>query len=329
MKETVFVSRNEENWKALENFNDRLRSVRGGIKKLAADEVREFARLFRLAGFHLAYAKTHYPGGSTVTYLNRLVGVSHNFFYVRERGDLSAIKEFFLYTLPLTVRETYKYWVAATAIFMFGVFFAAFYVADDTSRVSEFVPNEIIAGWSNPDGTPGLDASAARDSAFMTAIYATNNNAVAFNAFAWGILAGVGSLYILFYNGLIVGGLAGFLHAEGADMLFFYSQILPHGVLELSAIFLAGGGGLMMGKGLLLPGEFTRRHSLIFHAKKAVTLIPAIFIMLLIAAVIEGFFSFSTPNLSPWIKLAFAALTGVGMVAYFLKGVSRTYSELI
>ncbi|MCL2577143.1 MAG: stage II sporulation protein M [Defluviitaleaceae bacterium] len=319
MKETTFVSRNEEHWKALEAFNTRLRK-KGGIKKAGTEEVREFSRLFRLAGFHLAYAKTHYPNGNTLPYLNRLVGVSHNFFYVRERSSFFSIKEFFSYTLPQTVRETYKYWVAAAAVFVFGLLFAGFYVAGDTTRVSHFVPDEIMSGWLSPDGTPGLDLEGSRDSAFMTAIYITNNTSVAFNAFVWGILAGVGTLFVLFYNGLAIGGFFGFMHAEGANMLVLYSQILPHGILELSAIILAGGGGLMIGKGLLIPGEYTRAHSLIFHAKKAAKLIPAIAIMMALAALIEGYFSFNNLPVSPTFRLVFAGLTGVGMVAYFMKG---------
>ncbi|MCL2224500.1 MAG: stage II sporulation protein M [Defluviitaleaceae bacterium] len=322
MTENVFVSRNEEQWKALEAFNSRLRK-RGGIKKADTEEVREFARLFRLVGFHLAYAKTHYPDGNTLPYLNNLVGVSHNFFYVRERGSWFSIREYFAYTLPKTIRETYKYWGAAMAVFFFGALFAAFYVAGDTARVSAFVPDELLAGWLRPDDTPGLNVEGYRDSAFMTAFYITNNTTVAFNAFVWGILAGVGSLFVLFYNGLMIGGFFGFMHGEGANMLVLYSQILPHGILELSAIFLAGGGGLMLGKGFLMPGEHTRAHSLILHGKTAAKLIPAIVIMMAIAALIEGYFSFNDLGVSPVFKLAFAGLTGVGMVAYFLKGILK------
>ncbi|MCL1885079.1 MAG: stage II sporulation protein M [Defluviitaleaceae bacterium] len=321
MNETAFVAKNEDNWKALEDFNNRLAKY-GGIKKAGTEEVREFARLFRLAGFNLAYAKTHYPTGTTVTYLNRLVGISHNFFYVRERGSFSEIKEYFFHTLPGVVRETYRYWVAAMAVFAFGLMFAGFYVAGDTTRLGEIMPAGMAAGFT-PGETPTLGEGIEHwDGSFMSAFFITNNTTVAFNAFAWGLLAGIGSLFILFYNGLIVGGLFGFFHAEGADLLVAYSLVLPHGIIELGAIFLAGGGGLMMGKGILLPGEFTRRHSLVFHAKTAVKLIPLIVIMLVIAAFIEGFF---TPlPISPWLKIIFAAFTGIVMIAYFLKGAFTT-----
>ncbi|MCL2356923.1 MAG: stage II sporulation protein M [Defluviitaleaceae bacterium] len=311
MKESTFTAKNEESWKALEGFNSRLQK-RGGIKSVKADEVREFARLFRLAGFHLAYAKTHYPKSRIVSYLNRLVGSSHNFFYIRERGSFGEIAEFFSHTLPQVVRETYKYWVFATAVFVFAAMFAGFYVAGDAARLSELLP----AGME-----PAVDLDnhvIMWDGSLMSAFFITNNTTVAFNTFALGIFAGILTLYILLLNGALVGALAGFFHADGANMLIFWSLILPHGVTELAAIFFAGGGGLMMGKGLLVPGDFTRAQSLVFHAKKAVKLIPLIVILLVFAAFVEGFF---TPlDISPWFKLAFAALTGVGLVAYCLKG---------
>ncbi|MCL2387717.1 MAG: stage II sporulation protein M [Defluviitaleaceae bacterium] len=325
MKETVFIARNEENWKALEVFNDRLRSTgRRGVKSLAAEEVREFARLFRLAGHHLAYAKTHFPAGSTVPYLNRVVGVAHNFFYVREQGSLFQIKQYFGETLPRTIRETYKYWGLATAVFVIGLLLGAIYVGADTTRLAGIMPAMFGEGFT-PGETPEFafdgDNDAVWDGALMSAFFITNNTTVAFNAFALGILGGVFTLFVMFYNGLIVGALFGFLHVEGADMVTAYALILPHGVTELFAIFLAGGAGLMLGKGVLLPGNHTRRHSLVLQARKAVLLIPGIAILMFIAAFIEGFF---TPlPISPAAKFAFAALTGIGTFFYCMKGAWR------
>ena len=318
MNESSFVSKNEIEWKALDNFNKRLKRIGGVKKSLQAEEVREFARLFRLVCFHLAYAKTHFPHGSTVEYLNGLVGVSHNYFYVRERGTFSEIREYFAYTLPMTLRQTYKYWVVAAAFFVFGMMFAGFYVAGDSARISEVMPAGMGDGFTAGE-TPVLGEGLEYwDGSLMSAFFITNNTRVAFNAFAFGILGGVISLYFMFFNGFIVGGLFGFLYGVDADMLVAYSLILPHGLIELMAIFLAGGGGLMLGKGLLLPGRYTRRQALVLQARRAVKLIPAIVIMLVAAAFIEGFF---TPlSIDPWYKIIFAGLTGIAMIFYFMKG---------
>jgi len=216
------------------------------------------------------------------------------------------------------LRQTHRYWVVAAAFFAFGLMFAMFYVAGDTARLSEIMPAGMGDAFA-PGETPVLGEGLEHwDGSLMSAFFITNNTTVAFNAFALGFLGGVGSLFIMFYNGLIVGGLFGFLHSEGADMLVAYSLILPHGVIELMAIFLAGGCGLMLGKGILLPGKYTRRHALVLQARRAAKIIPAVVIMLAAAAFIEGFF---TPlAIDPWFKIAFAGLTGVAMVAYFLKG---------
>ncbi|MCL2217545.1 MAG: stage II sporulation protein M [Defluviitaleaceae bacterium] len=306
--EARFIAKNEDSWKALEVLLK---------KRLAAEDVREFARLFRLASHHLAYAKTHYPTGSSLPYLNRLVGVAHNSFYVRERGSFSLIREYFASTFPRAVRETWRFWVAATAFFVLGILFAGFYVAGNPAELQNILPAGMADGFA-PGHVPDFgDGDVDWDYPLMTAIIATNNIAVAFNAFALGLLAGLGTIYILVYNGLVAGGLFGFLHQSGADMVTAYALVLPHGVLELMAIFLCGGCGLMLGKGLLIPGDYTRKHSLITQAKRAVVLIPGIVTMLVIAAIIEGFF---TPlAISPWAKLAFAALTGAGFIIYCMR----------
>jgi len=315
MTETNFIARNEDAWKALETFNRRV--VKGGIRKLQPDDVKEFARLFRLASHHLAYAKTHFPTSHVLPYLNKVLGVTHNYFYVRESRTISDVRRYFTRTFPRAVRETWRYTVFATALFVLGLIFAGAFVSADLSRLHEFMP----PGWGDgfsADQVPDLgDGSVPWEYSLMAAVITTNNIVVTFNAIAGGLLAGLGTLYILVYNGLIVGGLFGFFHSAGADMVVAYALVLPHGVIELMAIFLAGGCGLMLAKGLLLPGEFTRKHALVTQCKKVAELLPGIVAMLVVAGIIEGYF---TPlPINPWLKIAFAALTGVVLAIYLGK----------
>jgi len=309
MTEARFIAKNEIHWNSLGDYNKRLAKHRS-VKGLTSDEVREFAHLFRLASHHLAYAKTHFPAGEVVPFLNQLVGVSHNFFYVRERSSISDVWRYFTHTFPQTVRDTWHYWVVATAIFVVAAIFMGVFVIGEPERIDMLLP-----GFSRVHAPDITDTEYREwDHAFMTAFFITNNTAVAFNAFVWGILGGIGSIFILAYNGLIVGGLMGFLRQGGANMTVAYALILPHGVIELLAIFLSGGAGLMLGKGLLFPGEFARRHSIVYYARQAITLIPGIVVMLIIAAIIEGYF---TPlDISARLKLSFAVLTGILFVAY-------------
>ncbi|MCL2603972.1 MAG: stage II sporulation protein M [Defluviitaleaceae bacterium] len=303
--EARFISRHEDRWKALEAVNARL--LRGGIHKLNAAEIRAFAKLFRLASYHMAYAKTHFPQGQALPYLNRLVGVAHNYFYVRESGAWSDIWHYITRGFPKAVRETWRYSGLAAALFFAGLLFAAFYGGIWPGMFGN--PETLATNLGPPEHWDGT---------FMSAFFVTNNTTVAFNAFVWGIFAGIGTIYVLIYNGIIIGALFGFFHQAGADMVMAYSLVLPHGIAELAAIFLSGGAGLLLAKGMLLPGMLSRKHSLILHAKKAAALIPGIVLLLIAAALIEGFF---TPlgGVSPEFKIFFAGLTGVGFIMWFWK----------
>ena len=151
----------------------------------------------------------------------------------------------------------------------------------------------------------------------MSAVIMTNNIRVAIMALAFGITAGIGTVWILFYNGAIVGALASYVAATGNfnDVIIFWSLILPHGVPELAAIFLSGACGLMIGRAMLVPREHTRKDAVILEARRAVTLMPGIAVMLILSALIEGFF---TPlNISYFFKLGFAFLVLVSLSLYF------------
>jgi len=317
MTEATFIQKNQDSWKALEAINARVQ--KSGVKKLAQEEIREFARLFRLASHNLAYAKTHFPTSHILSYLNGVVGVTHNHFYVRERRTVSDIRNYFVRTFPRAVRESLCYWALAAAFLMIGVVFAGVYVGGSPERLHDFMPagwgDGFVAGETPEFGTPWEDYS------LMAASITTNNIAVTFNAIAGGLLAGMGTVLILIYNGLIIGALFGFFYSAGADMVMAYSLVLPHGIIELMAIFLAGGCGLMLAQGILLPKEYTRRQSLVMQAKKVAALLPGIVALLIVAGVIEGYF---TPlPIDPLLKLAFAMFTGVGLIAYLSNGMWR------
>ena len=308
MTETQFISQNEARWKELEAFNQTLQKK--GTKVLSRIEVRAFAEVFRAAQYHLAYAKTHYPTGTCLPYLTHIVGVAHNYYYVREKGSLWAVLNYFRAHFPAAARRTFIYSAAAAALFFAGMIFAYFYVAADLSRFNQIFPWEFAGGDFN-------DGEVIWDYPLMSAIIMTNNIRVAIMAFAFGITAGIGTAWILFYNGMIIGALASYVSAAGTgrDTLIFWSLILPHGVPELAAIFLSGACGLMIGKALLMPGRYKRTDAVIKCAREAVELIPGIVVILIVAALIEGFF---TPlGVSPYFKLFFALLVFVGLALYF------------
>jgi uncharacterized membrane protein SpoIIM required for sporulation len=173
-----------------------------------------------------------------------------------------------------------------------------------------FMPPEFIENIRDEsNGVP--DMNALVDSSAIT----TNNIQVCFNSFALGVTLGIGTIYILFYNGLILGCLGGLTLIKGQSA-FFWSLIVPHGVPELFAIFVCGAAGLILGYSLINPGKMSRKDALITRGKEAVQLVLGCIPILVIAGVIEGFF---TPlNIDYAYKYTFAALALVVLVLYLI-----------
>lgn len=314
MTETQFISQNEPKWKELEAFN--LTLQKKGIKALSRLEIRAFAETFRSVGYHLAYAKTHYPRGSCLPYLTHIVGVAHNHYYIREKGNIGKMRHYLIHGFPAATRKAWLYVLISAILFMAGMVFASTYVSSDISRFGQIFPFEIAGDDFELDLG---DGQVVWDHTVMSAAIMTNNIRVAIMAFVFGITAGIGTIWILFYNGMIVGALASFVSQTGGqgDMVIFWSLILPHGVPELVAIFISGACGLMIGHSLLVPGNYSRTDAVKISAKSAAELIPGIVVILIIAGLIEGFL---TPlGISPFFKLAFSLIVLVGMSLYFAK----------
>jgi uncharacterized membrane protein SpoIIM required for sporulation len=148
----------------------------------------------------------------------------------------------------------------------------------------------------------------------MSSYIMTNNIKVSFLAFAGGILLGLLTLFMLFNNGLMI-GVAALAVARHGTALGFWGFVAPHGVIELPAIFIAGGGGLMLGYALVNPGEYSRRTALGLAGRDAVQLVFGVVAMLVIAGIIEAFFSPTV--ILPALKLVVAAVTFAAEITYF------------
>jgi uncharacterized membrane protein SpoIIM required for sporulation len=143
----------------------------------------------------------------------------------------------------------------------------------------------------------------------------TNNIWVSFQAFAGGITFGAFTVYVLIQNGLVLGALGATLSTTAPRALRFWSLILPHGVIELMAIFIAAGAGLILGWSLIAPGNVSRWDALRKASRDALPLVGGVVAMLIVAGCIEGFI---TPSPLPArLKLAFAGLTAIGLTLYF------------
>jgi uncharacterized membrane protein SpoIIM required for sporulation len=148
----------------------------------------------------------------------------------------------------------------------------------------------------------------------------TNNIGVAFVCFASGIVLGVGSLVSLAFNGALIGATSG--HYANLGLLgFLWTFVAGHGVLELFAIWVAGGAGLLLGRAIIAPGELTRRDALVINGRLAMALIGAVVFLLLIAGAVEGFISSSGAPLG--VKLGVSFASAVFLLFYVILGSRR------
>jgi uncharacterized membrane protein SpoIIM required for sporulation len=148
----------------------------------------------------------------------------------------------------------------------------------------------------------------------MFGYYIRHNIGLAFQCFASGLLAGIGSLFFLAMNGVFFGALAGYLSQRGFGETF-YSFVVTHAAFELTAIVLAGAAGLRIGHSLLMPGRLTRKQALVVAARESVVIVYGVAFMLLVAAAIEAFWS-SAAWIPPLMKYSVAAVCWIGVIAY-------------
>ena len=156
----------------------------------------------------------------------------------------------------------------------------------------------------------------------MFGYYVMHNIGIAFQTFAAGLLFGLGSVFFLIFNGLVIGAVSGHLTEIGYGQTF-WSFVIGHGAFELSAITLAGAAGLQLGWSLVAPGRLARSEALRLAARKSVRMLCGVMVFLLIAAFIEAYWS-STTRIEPWIKYAVGAALWLLVAAYLtLAGRSR------
>lgn len=283
-----------ERWQRLAELINQ--AQRRGLTSLKADKLNELATLYRQATTALARAQTDNQGEEAINYLNQLVGRAHACIYSSRAQPRLRLAYLFGVDIPRTFRQNIRYVAAAFVVSVAAAAFAYLMVSLDyrwasalicepfAQAVEEFAQSDKSAGQYFADVAQGLGGGN------FSALLMINNILVALKAFALGVSLGLGTLYVLAANGLMLGNFLaiGAYHGRLIDLI---AVVIPHGALELSAIFIAGGAGLMMGHALVAPGDMYRRDALNRAAVKAVKLAVGTIPMFVVAAVIEGLLS--------------------------------------
>lgn len=311
MREGTFVSRGTERWERLGVLLSR--ADRGGVRRLAPNEVAELGLLYRRATSDLAYAQGRRFDPQLVGYINRLVVRGHAYVYGGAlQSGRARLLAFFTTTFPGEFRRSWVPIVLCALLFTFTTVVSYALVRHDPGAAYALVPGEIPkVEKSLHDSNFAVQRSDAPE---MSALIITNNIRVAIVAFAGGMTLGALTVYSIYFNGLDLGSI-GALFANAGFGYDFIATVAPHGVIELTAIQVAGGGGLLLAAGVLVPGRLRRSVALVRNARRAGVLMLGVCAMLVVAGTIEGFFS--PLRLSAEIRLAFGGVTAIGLIAYF------------
>lgn len=311
MNSETFLETHRETWGRLNQILYQISQK--GPSGLSQEDLKEFGPLFRRVTAHLAYARANFPGHEMNGYLNNLVVKAHGHIYKNETLGISRIMKFFSRGFPRLVKEQWRFISAAGLVLILGLLTGYLLHYFQPSLDGMIIPDNLKRIISEELGRGRVGANwPLIERPVISSTIMINNIQVGFLSFAMGFTWGLATVLILFYNGLMVGVLGAIFTSKGYAM-DFWSLILPHGIIELAAIFICGGAGLVLAKALVKPGDYKRRDALVVQGKIAVKLVLGTIPMFVFAALIEGFI---TPSLLPnHFKLAVAALS---LAVFFL-----------
>ena len=276
-------------------------------------DLQELGLLYRQTASDLAIAREDITSSQLAAYLNSLLGRTHNLIYMGNKPKVAGIVRFYSETYPRIFRELWPQTLLAFVIFAVTGLAAFILTMRDPTFAHRLLGTHMMETiekremWTHSIVT--IKPLAA--SSIMT-----NNLSVAFATFASGITAGVGTVWMMVLNGLLIGVIgAATLQAGMAGQLWTF--VVPHGVLELPAIFIAGGAGFEIARGMLFPGLLPRRESLARAGGRAAQLLLGTIPMLIVAGVIEGFLS-PSETAAP-LKFLFGAVMFAALVTYLMR----------
>lgn len=315
-----FIAERRASWNEL----DSLLLQDKELHRLPPTSISRAASLYRILCADLMYARGAGYTNDLTGYLDGLAGRAHNSLYGARPWRLPAAWRLVAHEFPRTLRRRWKFFVLANLLFWLPLAAGLFGALESNQFAESVLPPEQLAMMAEMY-SEGFEGRAEGEDATMAGFYVYNNVGIAFRCFATGILCGLGSLFFLIYNGLMIGTTTGHVMVTGGggNILTF---MCGHGVFELTAIVISGGAGLQMGYALIDTGGRTRLGSLRAQSQELAHLILGAAAMLLIAAGLEGFWSPS--SLPPVVKWTAAGVFAVLLTLWLsLGGRERSKKE--
>lgn len=287
MKQQLFEQQHQKTWELIEQSLDKPNSA--GISML-------FAEHYMLLCQHLALSKQRLYDNALIERLNKLVMRLYRELYRYRSDSRLNFYGFFVREFPLAIYRHRYFIYLALLVFLLPGIIAGSWVYFDENAVYSILDAADVRGveqmYDPAASKLGREREADTD-VFMFGFYIQNNISVAFRCFAGGLLAGIGTLFVLFFNGLYIGSIAG--HLTRLDFVdTFYPFVVGHGSFELTAIVFSGAAGLKLGYSILNPRQYSRLNSLRLAGRDAIPMLYGIVLMLIIAAFMEAFWSSSS-----------------------------------
>ncbi len=319
----AIVAINADRWR---DFSTALTAAQSrGLRAMSPEEVSRLVSLYREVSTDLARLRTASDNEDQqeIFYVSRLLGAAHNLLY-RQRGlSLRDVWRYVSVSVPREVRRSAAF-ILTAAFFLFAPMAVTFGLLRQRPELAaQLLPAGMIdrvTQGAHGDSTGKKEYLSTKDfeRPIMASTIIRNNVQVTFGVFAAGMTAGILTVIMLVFNGVSIGAAFG-LYANHGIFHQIRDFVVPHSVLELSAICIAAGGGFLLAWAFLVPGVVTRREAFVINGRRALRLISASTLMLLAAGTIEGLISPRT-DIPFAVKAAVSVATAILLAFWFSRG---------
>lgn len=300
----AFVARHTAEWRRLEELVDR--------RRLSGAEADELVALYQRVATHLSLVRTRSPDPGLVGRLSSLVARARSAVAGSSTPAWSGVRRFFAVTFPVSVYRAWPWWCGVATAFSAVAFGLMAYIAGHPELWTRIATPEEIKQLVDSDFASYYSENPAQSFAFQVW---TNNALVAAGTLVLGITL-LGAIWILLQNALNVGLIGGLMIGSGRSAQFF-GLISPHGILELTAVFVAAGAGLRLGWAWIDPGPLPRGRALAAAGREAMTVAIGLVVVLLVTGVIEAFV---TPSPLPtWVRVGIGVLAELAFFGYVVR----------
>jgi len=277
-----YIQTHDATWRRLASLSHR---AGRRVSNLDDAEIEELTALYQRTSAQLSHARTTYADPGLNLRLSRLLGEARIVIYERRGNPARAVARFFTEVFPAAVWVSRRYIAVAFGCFVLPALGMGLWLSNSPAVLDASVPPELQRSISQSEFRDYYSSEAAQDFAGKVTV---NNIQVSFLAFAMGLVPVLGPVFVLANNGLNVGVMAAVMHHAGEGPQF-WGLIVPHGLLEISSIIIAGAAGLRISWAIVAPGDRTRGEALSEEGLRSVVIVLGLVMCFITAGFIEGF----------------------------------------